>query len=211
MRDIPMFSTELGVASLTFSQIPYSGKAYIRIQDTAQPEAFIAECVDFCRAAGAQVIYITGHSFCEKYKEYTTIMEMQCIKTAVGETDAALFPVTDKTLSHWRDIYNEKIIKVPNGAWLTISDAKMYMKEKALYFVHRGETLLGTGIVYENELQWVCSVVPGGGIDVVRALCSCVADDIIKLTVASSNEKAVRLYEKLCFCPTKIHSTWYEL
>lgn len=211
MRDIPIFSTELGVASLTLSQIPYSGKAYIRIQDTAQPESFIDECAGFCRAAGAETIYITGHSICEKYKEYTSVIEMQCLKSTLGQTDAALFPATDETLSGWRQIYNDKIVKVPNGAWLTISDAQMYLKDRGLYFVHRGGKLLGTGIVYGNELQWVCAVVPGGGADVVRALCSCVTDDTVKLTVASSNEKAAVLYRKLGFIPTNIHSTWYEL
>lgn len=211
MRDIPIFSTELGVASLTLSQIPYSAKAYIRIQDTAQPELFIAECAGFCRAAGAEAIYITGHPVCEKYTIYTSVAQMQCLKTAVGHTDAALFPATDETLSCWRQIYNDKIVNVPNGAWLSIADAQMYLKDRGLYFVHRGGMLLGTGIIYGNELQWVCAVVPGGGTDVVRALCSGVTDDTVKLTVATSNEKAVHLYEKLGFTPTKIHSTWYKL
>ena len=43
MRDMPFFTTLSGVASLTLSQIPYTGKAYIRIQDSTEPEQFLRE------------------------------------------------------------------------------------------------------------------------------------------------------------------------
>ena len=67
MRDFPMFTTENGIASLILKQIPYWGSAYIRIQDSKEPEMLLAECVDFCHCAGAQKIYATGHSVLEKY------------------------------------------------------------------------------------------------------------------------------------------------
>jgi hypothetical protein len=34
MRDIPMFTTEYGVASLVLKEIPYQAAAYITIQDS---------------------------------------------------------------------------------------------------------------------------------------------------------------------------------
>ena len=60
MRNIPVFTTEYGVGSLILREIPYRQEAYIRIQDTKEPEAFLGECVDFCKAAGAERIYGTG-------------------------------------------------------------------------------------------------------------------------------------------------------
>ena len=63
MKDIPLFTTEFGIASLTLNEIPYSRKAYFRIQDSAQPEQFVEECRDFCRAVGAEEIYATGHEY----------------------------------------------------------------------------------------------------------------------------------------------------
>ncbi len=40
MRDIPVFSTENGVASLGLREIPYSAEAYITLQDTQAPAEF---------------------------------------------------------------------------------------------------------------------------------------------------------------------------
>ena len=55
MRNIPVFTTEFGVGSLILREIPYRQEAYIRIQDTGQPEIFLKECVDFCKTAGAEL------------------------------------------------------------------------------------------------------------------------------------------------------------
>ena len=73
MRDMPFFTTRLGVSSLTLSQIPYTKQAYIRIQDSREPEAFLQECLGFCKALGAEKVYATGHAVCEKYPEYATM------------------------------------------------------------------------------------------------------------------------------------------
>ena len=63
MRDFPIFSTETGVSSLTLKEIPYKKQAYIRIQDV-QPgtlQEHLRECVQFCKAAGAEHIFAAGH------------------------------------------------------------------------------------------------------------------------------------------------------
>ena len=56
MRDIPVFTTEYGVASLVLREIPYRQEAYISIQSSLQPEELLAECVSFCRACGAEKV-----------------------------------------------------------------------------------------------------------------------------------------------------------
>ena len=66
MKNIPMFTTENGVASLILQEIPYRREAYVHIRSTAAPEAFFRECVDFCKMAGAEKIYLTGHPLLEK-------------------------------------------------------------------------------------------------------------------------------------------------
>lgn len=209
MRDIPFFVTELGAASLTLSQIPYTGKAYIRIQDSLTPRELLKECVNFCTAAGAQHIYAAGHPVCEEYPEHTRIIQMRADIADLGDTDAALFPVTDKTLEDWRQIYNQKIKNVPNGAWMTLQDADDMLKQGSGFFIHRNSSLLGIGKVADNEIQWVASVQSGAGIDVVRALCNAISDDFATVTVASANVKAVELYEKMGFVPVKEISVWY--
>lgn len=207
MRDIPFFSTELGIASLTLSQIPYTKKAYIRIQDTNNGEEFLQECVSFCRAAGAEQIYATGHSVCESYPEYTAIIEMRADITSVGDTDASLFPVTEQTAQQWREIYNKKVCNVPGGAWMTIQQGKELLNDG--YFIHRGGKLLGIGKASGDRIHWIASCCPGAGSDVVRALCHTLTGDTVTLEVASANEKAVRLYKELGFISTRALSTWY--
>ena len=38
MRNIPVFTTEFGVASLILKEIPYKGTAYVRLQSSLYPE-----------------------------------------------------------------------------------------------------------------------------------------------------------------------------
>ena len=209
MKDMPLFTTEYGVASLTLSQIPYTKQAYIRIQDTSEPEKFLAECAAFCRAAGAEYIFATGHSVCEGYPEHTKLLRMQADRSSIGETDAALFPVTEGTLNQWVEIYNQKIIKIPNGAWMNRNDANKMLHEGNGYFIHRDGDLLGIGKASGSEISWVAAVKPGAGADIVRALCHALSEDTVTLTVSSQNHKALSLYNKLGFLCSGIISTWY--
>ena len=211
MRDMPLFTTENGIASLTLNQIPYTKSAWIRIQDSVLPEALLEECIGFCRAVGAEYIYATGAECCETYPEHTKILKLQADVESVGETDAALFPVTEGTLTQWRTIYNEKIKNVPNGAWMTIEQSKQMLEQGSGYFIHRDGVLLGIGMIQGNHIAWVASVIPGAGVDVVRALCHAVMDDTVTLEVASANQKACVLYEKLGFIPIELLAQWYQI
>ncbi len=211
MRDMPVFTTTYGVASLTLNQIPYTKSAWIRIQNSLEPQKLLEECAGFCTAAGAEHIYATGDACCEAYPEHTQILKMQADILSVGDTDASLFPVTENTREQWRAIYNSKVVSVPNGAWMTIEKSKEMLEQGSGYFVHRDGNLLGIGMVQGNGLSWVASVVPGGGVDVVRALCHAVTEQDVVLEVASANEKALSLYQKLGFIPTCVISKWYRI
>lgn len=211
MRDFPFFNTEFGVASLVLKEIPYQGTAYIILRDASDPEKLLTECVDFCRVCGAEAVYATGHEILERYPFYTAMWQMRCEANTLPDTDASLFPVQENTLEQWQRIYNEKVRRVPNGAWMTQKDAQKMLEEASGYFVHRGGTLLGIGKVSGCEIQWVASVVPGGGIDVVCALAHAVWADSLELTVASENSKAVRLYESLGFVRVQEISRWYNV
>lgn len=210
MRDFPIFTTELGIASLTLSQIPYTKKAYIRIQSTLDGEKLLQECAGFCKAAGAEEIYCTGHETCEAYLKHTDILKMQADRCSVGETDALLFPVTEKTVEKYREIYNSKIAAVPNGAWMTIAMGQKLLQDGGAYFVHRNGDLLGIGQLSGPQISWVAAIKQGAGADVVRALCHGIFEDRVILEVASENQKAMALYEKLGFLPVELISSWYR-
>ena len=124
MRDFPMFTTEYGVASLFLKEIPYRGRAHIKIQSSLDPEKLLEECIGFCRACGAEWIDAAGHEYLEKYPLITALWAMQCPKEAIPETDACLFPMTTETMQQWLEIYNERMENIPNAAFMDSKDGK---------------------------------------------------------------------------------------
>lgn len=211
MKDFPVFTTENGVASLVLKEIPYQRTAYIILRDSLEPEKLVAECAEFCRACGAERIYATGHEFLKKYPFYTAMWMLSRDRARLPDTDAALFPVQAKTLERWREIYNEKVARVPNGAWMTLADGQELLKKGDGYFVHRGGLLLGIGRASGDVIDWVASMRPGAGRDVVSALAHALTGDRVFLTAASANEKAIRLYDGLGFLRVREISRWYRV
>lgn len=211
MKDIPVFTTEYGVASLVLREIPYQKTAYVTVQDSLEPDKLVGECVSFCSACGAERIYSKGHGYLEQYPFHTAVWQMNCHRERLGDTDAALWPVQKETLEYWREIYNQKVPRVPNGAWMTLADGEEMLKKGDGYFIHRGETLLGIGRASGSWIDWVAAVQPGAGRDVVLALSHALMEEVLSLTVASTNEKAVRLYEGLGFMKVKELSKWYRI
>lgn len=211
MRDIPVFSTEYGVANLVLREIPYRQEAYIRIQDTAFPKDFLEECISFCRMAGAEKIYATGHSCLEQYPLYTAVWRMARPVEGLPETDAMTMPVTEETLEDWRRIYNDAMAEVPNASYMDQSNAKKMLSMGDGYFVHRAGKLLGIGIAAGDTVQAIVSVQPGAGQDVLLALTHALTGEQINLEVASVNARAVRLYERLGLIKTAQISCWYDV
>lgn len=211
MKDFPFFTTQYGVAALTLREIPYQGKAYIKLLDTQQPELLLKECSDFCRAVGAEEIFASGDAALEAFPFHTALWHMRCAAEAVGHTDAALWPVQPETVQHFRSIYNEKIQKLPNSVWMDDAEEKNMLKTGEGYFVHRDGELLGIGRVKGEEIRFLASVRPGVGEDVLRALSHAIIGDTITLEVASTNHKAIALYCRMGFIKTKELSCWYKI
>lgn len=211
MKDFPVFTTEFGIASLILKEIPYQQTAYIIIRDSLEPEKLLEEAAGFCRVCGAERIYATGSPVLETRPFFTAMWEMRCQTASLPDTDAALWPVQEKTVERWREIYNSKAKKVPNGAWMTAADGQEMLKKGDGYFIHRGDTLLGIGRASGDRIDWVASVQPGAGRDVVAALAHAVTEDTVKLTAASANGKAIGLYEKMGFIKSAEISRWYKI
>ena len=211
MRDFPLFTTENGVGSLVLREIPYRGNAYITIRDSQTPEEFLTECVAFCTVAGAKDIYATGHSVLEQYPLYTRVIRMSADTSAIPETDVSVFPVTEKTVKRWTEIYNEKMKTVHNASYMSERDHGELLKTAGAYFIHRDGNLIGIGMVADDRIECVASCVQGGGRDVVLALMHILMCDRVTLDVASTNDKAIRLYESLGFVPVTEVSRWYKI
>lgn len=211
MKDIPLFTTQHGVASLTLKEIPYTAKAYIRIQDSLAPENLLAECLDFCRAVGAEEVFATGHNCLTKFEKHCRILKMRCAIDNIPDTDGALFPVTEKTIDQFREYYNRAMVDVPNASYMTIADSKRLLETGDGYFVHKGETLLGIGIVGGERISAIASLVPGAGSCVLQALCHALTGTVVEVEVAEENEPAIRLYKKMNFLPIEKVAVWYKI
>lgn len=211
MKDFPFFTTENGVASLVLREVPYKGNAFITLHDTLQPMRLLKDCVDFCRAVGAEQIYATGHEILKVYPQAVAIEQMKRAREGIGETDAALFPVTEKTIEQFRDFYNEKMAEIPNAATMTREDGEKLLSRGAGYFVHRGSEFLGIGIAAGDTVEAIAGARPGVGKDVLIALCGTLLSEMIVLEVASTNKPALRLYENLGFCKTAELLCWYDI
>lgn len=211
MKDIPLFTTENGAASLILREIPYTNTAYVRILSSESVTALTEECVSFCRAVGAEQVYGTGHESLAFYPLHTAVIAMRADRENIGQTDAALFPAQEQTLSRWLELYRQKARHIPNAAWMTDADGQEMLKAGDGYFVHRDGKLLGIGRVSGGKLLFLAAFEKGAGADVVKALCHAITEDTVSLEVASANQKAVSLYESLGFIPAKELSRWYKI
>ena len=211
MRDFPVFTTENGVGSLVLKEIPYSGIAYVTIHDSSDPTEFLEECLGFCKAVGAQAVYACGHEVLENYPYYMSVVQMSVAADLIPESNAFLFPVTEPTLSRWCEIYNNKMKHIDNASYMSERAAKEMLKRGDGYFVHRDGNLLGIGIASGERLECVASVAPGGGREIVSTLVHALLGDCAILEVASTNSKAISLYESMGFIKTAEISRWYKI
>lgn len=211
MRDFPMFSTENGVGSLVLKEIPYNATAYVTIRSSSFPTEFLRECAEFCRAVGARKVYATGHVCLEEYPYFMSVLQMSAPIELFTDTDACLFPVTEKTMKRWQEIYNDRMKNVHNSAYMSDRAAEELLKQGGAYFVHRDSQLLGIGVARGDQIECVAAVVKGCGETVMHALAHALMCERVILEVASTNQPAIRLYERMGFLKTAEKSRWYKI
>lgn len=211
MKDFPVFPTQHGAASLILKEIPYRGEAYIQIQSTQEPDALLEECIHFCAACGAERVYAAGHDILEAaYPLHTSIYRMTGTIQLHEEEIPAMFPVTEQTAERWRECYNQRMKNVDNAATLESRDTPNIVQGNA-YFIHRNGTLLGIGWIEGNKLRAIASMQPGAGEALCRAMQSLIPQQQMTLEVASTNQKAIALYERLGLIKVEELSRWYQV
>lgn len=213
MRDFPIFTTDTGVSSLILKEIPYKQEAYIRIGDVQNDgfEEHLKECVSFCRMAGAERVLATGHEKLETYPLEAALLEMRGTAWVEPEKLKNLFPVTEATVRTWRGYHNEKLRNVTCSATLTTREEEEILAEPGAYFVHDNGELLGIGWLEDTHLRTVAAMKPGAGETVMHTLMSLVEGATMTLEVASTNGRAIRLYEKLGFLSTGERERWHRV
>lgn len=211
MKDFPMFTTEFGVASLILREIPYRGEAYILIRDTKQPDELLQECVSFCRLCGAEKVYARGHDITQRYPLHCIVYEMRAPVQVDESKVENLWPVTEETVTQWRELMNGKMRQVDNSGTLVKKEEREILDSGGAYFVHHGGQLLGAGWLDGDELKLLAASQSGAGERVLHTLLSLIPSQEVKLEVVSTNKRAIRLYEKYGFVKTAECKRWYQV
>lgn len=211
MRNIPFFDTQYGVASLVLKEIPYTQTAYITVHETQELPRLLEECVDFCRAVGAEHIYAKGHEDLAVYPVYMQVLQMAASTNGWDHTDGALTPVTEENLQSWCDIYNKRMSQVDNAAYMTALDARKLLKENSAFFVTQNGQTVAILLATEGKLLALASIRPGGGRNGLLALKAHFQWEQVILEVASTNHRAIALYKELGFETKSVLSQWHKI
>ncbi len=211
MRDFPVFTTEYGVASLVLKEVPYRQEAYIIIQSALQPKELLSECISFCRMVGAEKVFARGHAYVENYPIHCSILEMRGSVDVEEEKIENLWPVTKETASQWRQFLNEKLRPIDNAGTLEARDEQEILNLGGAYFVHRNGELLGAGWLVDEELKLIAAAKKGAGERVFHSLLSSFPPERLRLEVASTNERAIRFYERMGLVKTAELRRWYQV
>jgi RimJ/RimL family protein N-acetyltransferase len=111
----------------------------------------------------------------------------------------------------WRNLLNDRMRNTDNAATLEMRDEKRILESGGAYFIHDGGKPLGLGWLEGEELLTVASLEAGAGEEVMHSLMSLVEGATVTLQVASTNIRAIRLYERLGFLKTRECSRWYRV
>ena len=213
LKDIPLFTTDAGIASLLLGEVSYRKEAYARIR-SVQPgklAELLEECISFCRMVGAERVFAGDYEALEQYPLEFSVIEMRGTAVADENEIAHLFPVTEETVSEWRQLCNRRLAEVDGAATLTAADEKKILSSGGAYYVHRDGKLLGTGWIDGNKLLLICSAEPGMGGTVMRTILTLMDEEQCVLEVSSTNFRAIRLYERLGFIQTAELQRWYKI
>ena len=153
MKDIPMFTTPYGVASLSLREVPYQKAAYICILSADQPEMLLEECVSFCRACGAEKVYAKGMVGEEMIRDCLPITDFLNIKKPLPKLCflCALIPAGIKLLS--RLYYDIFFWGMPQDAseWLLV--ATYYIGDIASFLIGYFVLLYLLQTLYADETK----------------------------------------------------------
>lgn len=211
MKNIPLFTTEFGVASLVLDQISFNHTAYIRIQSSAEPNLLLKECLDFCKAVGAESLYVTGIENADDYISTVSVIRMKREREGLPDSTLSAVTVDEMNGELFRSIYNEKMRAISHASAMTPDNLQTVIKQKNGYFLYRNQELLGIGIADDAWIRTIIALKKGAGESILLALNQMLIGDTVNVELVDTNIRAKRLYERMGFGLYDIVSTWYKI
>ena len=217
MKNIPIFTGEHGTATLIFHEIPYSGRAYAIIRSVWEDRtaAFLEECRQFCRAAGARESYTSWKLADLAAVHAYDMLTMACEKSALPrpQQPVDLEPLTPENSGVYLEIYNRCFRDIYGAATYEQSDLEPFYDEDVAWLARVDGAYAGVAEISKRGLEGI-AVLPqfrGLGYDLALAVLDMVPRKTAELTVCSTNERAIRLYRRLGFRQTELVSRWWKL
>lgn len=211
MVNIPVFTTDVGVATLILREIPQFGRAYVLPRSFfGAPEVLVRECAAFCRSVGAERVDVQLSAAAPGTAFSCEIWELTRPALPAPESGLLLEPLGPEMLDVYRALYNRRFRAVDNAASCSAQDAREAAQKGAYLLLEQGEAI-GLGQIWDGELYAVAAGRPGLGYALTCALLQKAVPGPVRLQVASSNAPALRLYERLDFEKTGVRSRWFRV
>ena len=211
MKNIPFFTTMYGVASLTLDQIPFNRIAYIRIQTALEPDPLLKECLDFCKAVGAETVYATGINEPGNSLACVSVIRMTRKRAGLSNTDLTIVSADKSNGDSFRSIFNEHMRKISHASAMTGDDLNAIIEKENGYLLYRNQHLQGIGVADGEWIRAIISIEKGAGEAVLLGLNQMLKGESVTVELVDSNQRAKRLYEKMGFRLCETVSTWYKI
>jgi hypothetical protein len=220
MRNIPVFLSQGGTATLILREIPHRATAYVLLRTVVDLKILLEEATAFCREAGAErCLASPGETDCclegtPIYEIY--VLHMDKKQLPPPERRVELAPVTRKNGRIYLETYNRCFASVSHALTYDRGQLERIFRtgQQAFLAKHQGK-ILGMGELHGNELAAVGLLPECRGQGLSRDLTLCLLGNCpgpeITLTVVSDNAPALRLYDHLGFRVSRVESSWYEL
>lgn len=216
MKNIPVFTAVNGTASLILQEIPFSGKAYILIRSVwTTASALLEECCQFCRMAGAEQIFASWGTEDLPGTHSYDLIAMTCEKAALPAPRrlVTLEPLTPENGGDYLAVYNRCFREVPGAATYGQRDLKRLYDTDCAFLVRQDGSAAAVAEICEEGLEGI-AVLPqfrGLGFDLAATVLQMVPSVTVRLKVASTNSRAIALYERLGFVRETIVSRWWKI
>lgn len=216
MKDIPVFTTAAGTASLILREIPYKKTAFVHMRSVLPGgmEAALDDCRIFCVQAGAEHVLVSAEQPLALPPGYD-MLELSRPKSGLpvpGEP-VALEPLTRQNAAVYQTIYNRLFTPLPNAATCNEAELTRLLTSGTAFLALVDGKTAGIGETEKNELR-VVGVLPeyrGLGRRLTLTLLEMLDGPELILCVSSANERALRLYSGLGFRTRRVLSRWYRL
>ncbi len=218
MKNIPVFTTQFGSASLILQEIPYRRTAYVLVRHVygGGLRDLLDACGEFCFQAGAETVFVSAEPPPDFLPHVHDMLELFCHRDDLPQlgSSVTLEPVTAEHEEWFRQNYNRLFRGIPNAATCTAANFREFKSAGGRsYMALLHGTPVGFGQVLDNEL---CSIgiLPEYqgrrlGWRLTLALLGLLDGPEYTLKVSSANRPAMRLYEKLGFQRKQLISSWY--